>query len=140
MTHDSDSFVNDCGLSKRQRSERIMASYQVRVQALGDRVVASVKTLRLVADLGLRDAKGLTDYIASHAPCVLIAGVEQGVAAHVVDLLKEAGAVATVEESELREPMLLCPEANQRYRWHWLSGPTPVEAAPSEGAASPDER
>ncbi len=103
-----------------------MTMYQVKVTSAGTKVVALVKTLRLVADLGLGDAKHLSDYLRDHAPCVLVAGVDREVADHAAELLREAGAEVAVEESGLDAPMLLCPEANQRYRWHWLSGPTPV--------------
>jgi hypothetical protein len=57
---------------------------------------------------------------------VLVAGVSREVADHAAGLLREAGAEAVVEESSLVAPMLLCPEAGQRYRWSWLGGPTPV--------------
>jgi hypothetical protein len=104
-----------------------MTRFQVRVTAAGSKVVRLVKTLRLVADLGLGDAKNLSDFLRDHAPCVLVAGVDREVADHAADLLREAGATVEVEPSAAEVPMLLCPEANQRYRWHWLSGPTPVE-------------
>lgn len=103
-----------------------MPKFQVRVESLADKVVPLVKSLRLVADLGLRDAKELSDYLSTALPCLLVAGVERDVAEHVAELLKEAGASARVEESSIDDPMLLCPEANQRYRWSWLAGPTPL--------------
>jgi hypothetical protein len=107
-----------------------MPKYQVRVEALADKVVPLVKSLRLVADLGLRDAKELSDYLDAALPCLLVAGVDQDVARHVARLLEEAGASASVEESSIDVPMLLCPEANQRYQWSWLSGPAPLERVP----------
>ncbi len=103
-----------------------MAKFQVRVTSPGTKVVPLVKTLRLVADLGLGDAKHLSDYLRDHAPCVLVTGVDREVADHAASLLREAGAEAAVEESSLEAPMLLCPEANQRYRWSWLGARTPV--------------
>ncbi len=104
-----------------------MAKYQVRVQSLPGEVVPLVKSLRLVADLGLRDAKELSDCLSASLPCLLVAGIDQDVAEHIRHLLHEAGASTTVEESRLSEPMLLCPQANQRFQWHWLSGPTPIK-------------
>jgi ribosomal protein L7/L12 len=95
-----------------------MSKFQVRVTSPGSRVVPLVKTLRLVANLGLREAKGLSDYLQEHAPCVLVVGVSREVA----ELLREV----EVEESSIDAPMLLYPEANQRYRWNWLSGYTPM--------------
>ncbi len=40
-----------------------MSRFQVRVVSPGLKIVPLVKTLRLVADLGLADAKGLSDYL-----------------------------------------------------------------------------
>lgn len=104
-----------------------MTKYQVRVHSLPSEVVPLVKSLRLVADLGLLDAKKLSDCLSVSLPCLLVAGVDQGVAEHISHLLQEAGASATVEESSLSKPMLLYPQANQRYQWHWFSGPTPIK-------------
>lgn len=104
-----------------------MTPEEVKVQSLPNNVVPLVKSLRLVADLGLLDAKELLECLATSMPCVLVAGIDHDVAEHIVSLLQEAGAAAVVEESSLSQPMLLCPEANQRYRWHWASGPTPIK-------------
>lgn len=101
--------------------------YQVKVQSLPDKVVPLVKSLRLVADLGLREAKELSDYLSASLPRLLVAGVDQDVAQHISHLLQEAGAAVSVEESSLSEPMLLYPQANQRYQWHWFSGSTPMK-------------
>lgn len=103
-----------------------MPRYQLRVESAGENVVPLVKTLRLVADLGLGEAKHLSDHLRGSAPCVLVAGVDREVAEHAAALLRESGAEVAVEESSVDSPMLLCPEANQKYRWSWLSGPTPV--------------
>lgn len=103
-----------------------MSKFQIRVTSTGSKIVPMVKTLRLVADLGLGEAKGLSDYLCDHAPCVLVAGVSWEVADHAAKLLREAGAEVVVEESSLGAPMLLCPEADQRYQWNWLRGPRPV--------------
>lgn len=103
-----------------------MSKFQVRVTSAGSKVLPLVKTLRLIADLGLGEAKGLSAFLREHAPCVLVAGVSREVADHGASLLRESGAEAVVEESSLTAPMLLCPEADQRYRWNWLGGPTPV--------------
>ena len=103
-----------------------MPKFQVRVTAPGSEIVPLVKTLRLVADLGLGEAKGLSDYLRDHTPCVVVAGVGREVADHAAGLLRAAGAEVIVEYSSLDAPMLLCPETDQRYRWSWLAGPTPV--------------
>jgi len=102
-----------------------MSKFQVHVTSAGSKVVPLVKTLRLIADLGLGEAKSLSDYLRDRAPCVLVAGVGREVADHAAGLLRAAGAEVVVEESSLTVPMLLCPEADQRYRWSWLGAPTP---------------
>lgn len=104
-----------------------MTKYQVRVQSLPSEVAPLVKSLRLVAGLRLLDAKKLFDCLSASLPCLLVAGVDQSVAEHISHLLQESGASATVEESSLSSPMLLYPQANQRYQWHWFSGPTPLK-------------
>jgi hypothetical protein len=106
-----------------------MAKFQVRVVTRGSKVVPLVRSLRLVADLGLGEAKTLSDYLKVHTPCVLVAGVDREVADHVAELLRSAGGEASVEESTLEGPMLLCPEAAQRYSWSWLTGPSRIDAA-----------
>src|SRR5262245_16127300 len=103
-----------------------MSKFQVKVTSAGTRVVPRIKTLRLLADLGLGEAKRLSDYLRDSAPCVLVAGVDREVADHAAGLLRESGAEVLVEQCSIEAPMLLCPEANQRYRWSWLSGSTAV--------------
>ena len=47
-----------------------MSKYQVTVTSVPDNLVALVKSLRLVADLGLKDAKDLADYLGNPARTV----------------------------------------------------------------------
>lgn len=103
-----------------------MSKFQVKITSTGTKIVPRIKTLRLLADLGLGEAKRLSDYLEDSIPCVLVAGVDREVADHAAGLMRECGAEVFVEESSLEAPMLLCPEANQRFRWSWLSGPTPL--------------
>jgi ribosomal protein L7/L12 len=103
-----------------------MAKYQVTVTAVSDQIVSLVKSLRLVGDLGLKDAKDIADYLSANLPCVLVAGIDQEVADHIAGLLRDAGTTARAEESPLTAPLLLCPGANHRYRWSWLGTRTEV--------------
>ncbi len=103
-----------------------MSKFQVKMTSSGTQVLPLIKTLRLVADLGLGDAKHLSDFLRDASPCLLVAGVDREVADHAAGLLRAAGAEVVVEPSSLDVPMLLCPEANHRYRWTWLGGPTQV--------------
>jgi len=104
-----------------------MGKQQVVITAVPTEAVSFVKSLRLIADLGLGDAKNLSYYLAASLPCVLVAGVDQEVADHILSLLQEAGAGAKTEDSSLDVPMLLCPEANEKYRWSWLGGRVSVD-------------
>lgn len=105
-----------------------MTKYQVTVTRIShEKIISFIKSLRLIADLGLKDAKDLALYIATTQPCILVAGIDREVADHVVSLLLEAGANAAAEETSLTVPLLLCPQANERYRWSWLGGRVTVE-------------
>ncbi len=97
-----------------------MPGFQVRVTGVGKE--APLRSLRLIADINLREARALSDYLRVHAPCVLVAGVSQEVADHAAELLRESGCAAAAEKSSLEHPMLLCPAANQRRKWSRLGG------------------
>jgi hypothetical protein len=104
-----------------------MAKYQVSITAVSDRAWFDLrKALQMVAGLGRLDARRLSRYVLAvdrnteqylHLPCVLVAGLDRATADHVAGLLRQAGATVSVEESTVQQPMLLCPKANQRYRW-----------------------
>jgi Ribosomal protein L7/L12 len=106
-----------------------MSKYQVSVITAPGNIVPLVKSLRLAAGLGLKDAKSLADYLRKSGPqsCVLVAGVEQEVAERIAELFQDVGRKAEVQESAIANPMLLCPEANEKYSWHWLYGPMSAE-------------
>lgn len=84
-----------------------------------------VKALRTAADLGLSEAVGLAEFISTNAPCVVVAGIDAAVAAHVQGLFQAAGVESEIQDSSISFPMLLWPEAGQRHRWTWL-GTKPV--------------
>jgi hypothetical protein len=104
-----------------------MPAYQVNITAVSDRAWFDLrKALQMVAGLGWLDARRLSRYVLAvdrnteqylHLPCVLVAGIDRATADHVAGLLRQAGATVSVEESTVQQPMLLCPRANQRYRW-----------------------
>jgi ribosomal protein L7/L12 len=105
-----------------------MAKYQVTVTNVSqEKVILLIKSLQIIADLGLKDAKELAEFLTATIPCILVAGIDREVANHVLSLLQEAGATAAIEESNLVVPLLLCPQANRRHRWSWLRGPVPIE-------------
>ncbi len=92
--------------------------------SIPNQTVPLLKSLRLVGRSELREAKERLDYLSTALPCVLVAGIDREVADHIVGMLEEAGAVARVEESSINSPVLLHPQANQRHKWNWFTGPT----------------
>ena len=86
-----------------------MGKQQVVITAVPTEAVSFVKSLRLIADLGLGDAKNLSYYLAASLPCVLVAGVDQEVRDHILSLLQEAGAGAKIEDSSLRSTDVALP-------------------------------
>ena len=106
-----------------------MNKYQITVTTVPDNIVPFVKSLRLVANLRLKDANDLADFMRSNRSesYVLLAGVDQEVADHVAVLIHKAGGNAEVARSSIAAPMLLCPKAKEKYAWHWFRGPTRTE-------------
>lgn len=115
-----------------------MKKSQVKVLATTAEIVPLVKSLRLVADLGLKDAKDLADFLRDSAPRAPVAGIDREVADHVVEFLQNAGLSATVEGSSLTAPMLLRPAANQKYVWHWPARPRPRDTPGATGRTQPE--
>ncbi|WP_413774003.1 ribosomal protein L7/L12 [Nostoc sp. MG11] len=103
-----------------------MSKFQIRVISIGSKEAPCVKAIRLVTNLGAFDSALVSVYLRDHAPCVLVAGVSGEVAEHAANLLREAGAEVVVEASSIEAPIVLRPQADQRYRWHWFSGPTSI--------------
>lgn len=105
-----------------------MTKYQVTVtNTTRDKLVPLIKSLRVIGNLGLKNAKELAEFMSATSSCMLVAGIDRDVAEHVVKLLQDVGATAVVEESTIEVPLLLCPEANQKHRWSWLGGRVPVK-------------
>jgi len=100
-----------------------MLKFQVSVTSVSrEKVISLIKSLRTIANLDLKDAKDIAEFIVSNTPCILVAGIDRDVADHVASLLLNEGATATVEESSLTVPLFLCPQANRRYQSSWLGG------------------
>jgi ribosomal protein L7/L12 len=111
-----------------QRRKRIVAKFQVAVSSLSpEKHVELMKALRSLADLELKDAKTLAEFLASALPCTLVAGVDRPVAEHAASVLQEAGAVSVVEESSATAPLFLSPSVNELSRWDRLRGRVAVE-------------
>jgi ribosomal protein L7/L12 len=103
-----------------------MSKFQIRIMAIGSNEALLIRTIRLVTDLEAFDSAVVFAYLRDRAPCILVAGVNNEIAEHTANLLREAGAEVEVEASILEIPTVLRPQVDRRYRWHWLRGPIPV--------------
>jgi ribosomal protein L7/L12 len=92
---------------------------QVKVTSLGKQV-QTIRSLRLLGNLGLLDAKTLEGHLRARLPCILAAGLSQERAQQVAALITDAGGAAVVEPSSVDQPMVLAPNAARTYQWNWL--------------------
>lgn len=98
-----------------------MTKFQVSIISISqENPTLFLKAIRESTGLSLKDAKDITEFIASTQPCVLVAGIDREVADHIVSLIQEAGVTAIAEESSLTVPLLLHPQANRCYKMNWL--------------------
>ncbi len=104
-----------------------MSKYQVNITAISEQSPKLLKVLRLIANLEMKEAKIILNHLVDSLPCILVAGIDLGVAEHIVNLLQENDAIATFEASSLVTPMLLYPPVNQCYTWHIIKGISPIE-------------
>jgi hypothetical protein len=93
-----------------------MSAFQVRVHAIGDQSGGGV--LRVLSELGIADGVSLVDHIVAHAPCILMSGVNQEIAEHVIEAISRSGGSAEIELSPTNDPMVLCPDLNSRSLWN----------------------
>lgn len=107
-----------------------MSKFQIRVLSIASKEALFTKTVRLVTNLGAYDSSLLSIYLRDHVPCILIAGVSGEVAEHAASLLREVGPEVVVKASSVEVPIVLRPQADRRYRWHWFSGPVPLKGEP----------
>jgi hypothetical protein len=103
-----------------------MSKFQIRVMVIGSNEALLLRAIRLVTDLEAFESAVVFAYLRDRAPCILVAGVNNAIVEHAANLLREAGAEVEVEASSLEVPTVLRPQANLRYRWHWLRGPIPI--------------
>lgn len=103
-----------------------MSKFQIRVILIGSNQAPLVRTICLVSDLGAFDSALVFAYLRDRAFCVLVAGVNDEVAEHIANLLREAGVEVVVEASSLESPTVLRPQVDRRYRWHWFRGPISI--------------
>ena len=103
-----------------------MSNFQVNVIKAGSNQTDLIKALRVIAELELKEAKGLAMRLAKSGS-TLVAGVDEKTAKHIAGLLEEAGATASVEPSNVSAPLFLRPEVDGRYQWSRLKGRVPAK-------------
>lgn len=94
-----------------------MTQYQVRIRKLPTDHVALVRALRLVGNLGLKQADALARHLDRYRKSVLVAGIDDSTAGHIAAALRGAGAEVAVESSSVDTPMLCTPMANAKFSW-----------------------
>jgi ribosomal protein L7/L12 len=95
-----------------------MSKRQVRVSKPPSDRVQFVKALRLIGNLGLKEASELALHLENFRDSVVVAGIEPEVATHIAEALGLAGAEVVVEECSISTPMLRRPAVNAKYAWH----------------------
>lgn len=66
--------------------------YRVQLLAAGTQKISVIKVVRSLTNLGLKEAKDLTDFANSHSPPVVLDNVNESDAKHALDELTYAGA------------------------------------------------
>ncbi len=94
-----------------------MSKHQIRLHEHSKDRVAIVQALRLIGNLGLKQADDLARHLDRFRNSVLVAGVDEPTANHIAAALREAGAEVAVEASSVDTPMLCTPMVNARFRW-----------------------
>jgi Ribosomal protein L7/L12 C-terminal domain len=96
--------------------------YQVIVEQIPENHISMLKALREWGGFGLKPAKELCEYLRSNCPCVLVAGIKQEAVEDLRKRLDRAGVKIGVQKSAIKHPMLVCPQADDRYENHWFFG------------------
>lgn len=94
-----------------------MSKEQIRVSHVPSDRVPFIKALRLVGQLGLKQANDLAVHLERFRNSVLVAGIDPAVAGHVSEVLRASGAEVVVEPCSINTPMLCSPAANAKYQW-----------------------
>jgi ribosomal protein L7/L12 len=94
-----------------------MSKQQIRISRLPTDRVRFVKALRLIGPMGLKQASDLAGHLERFRHSVVVAGVKPAVAAHVSQVLQDAGAEVLVEECAIETPMICFPTVDAKYKW-----------------------
>jgi hypothetical protein len=91
--------------------------FQIRLSELPTDRIALVRALRLVGNLGLKQANDLALHVGRFPQSVLVAGVDESTAGHIAAAFKDVGAEVAVEPSSIDTPMLCTPMVNAKFSW-----------------------
>ena len=94
-----------------------MTKHQIRLSQVPANRRRFIRALRLIGGMPLKQANDLAIHVGRFRNTVVVAGIDAGVAAHVSDVLRTAGAEVVVEPSSIDTPMLCAPAANEKYKW-----------------------
>ena len=96
---------------------------QLQITALPDDHIQMLKIIRTIGNKSLREAKEIYQYLADSLPCILIAGVDKSLVLDLAEKINAAGGQCDVQDTILDHPLVLCPEGNKPFEWHWFYGP-----------------
>lgn len=92
------------------------------VDKIGDDKIGLIKYLREMADLSLKEAKELMDYLSENKSTVLIAGIDEEKAKKVADSLTKLKCSVQVKDTDISNSMLAFPKAKYNYEMNFFSG------------------
>jgi ribosomal protein L7/L12 len=94
-----------------------MSKQQIRVSQVPSNRVHFIRALRLIGQMGLKQASDLAVHLDRFRHSVVVAGIEPAVAAHISQVLQDAGAEVVVEKCSIETPMVCSPTADAKYVW-----------------------
>lgn len=99
-----------------------MSTRQIRIRALPSDHVEFLRALRLIGNMGLKQATSLASHLRKVRDPVVAAGLDAEVAEHIAEALRDTGAEIAVEDCSINTPMLCFPPANEKYAWSLFRG------------------
>ncbi|MBZ5590529.1 MAG: hypothetical protein LAO05_18420 [Acidobacteriia bacterium] len=94
-----------------------MSKQQIRIDQVPSDRVGFIRALRLIGQMGLKQATDVAAHLDRFRHSVVVAGIEPAVAAHISQVLRDAGAEVALEECSIGTPMVCSPTADAKYEW-----------------------
>ena len=92
------------------------------VDKIGDDKLGLIKYLKEMADLSLKEAKELMDYLNENDSTTLITGIDQEKAREIADSLTKLKCSIQVKDTKISDVMLAFPKDKNSYEMIFLSG------------------